>query len=75
MEQGTGLRGRLPGQFCAPPGVPALLRIGRMIGTRAATHRKNDRHITPKRELCENKMYANVNIHIFIDLDDFCLHL
>src|ERR1039458_1060595 len=33
MEQGTGLRGRLPAQLCAPRKVPALLRIGRMTDT------------------------------------------
>jgi hypothetical protein len=34
-SNGTGkrLKGRLPAQFPPPSGVPALLRIGRMIGT------------------------------------------
>ena len=33
MEQGTGLRADSQPSFPAPPGVPALLRIGRMIDT------------------------------------------
>ena len=34
-RNGTGnrLKGRRPAQFCSPPGVPALLRIGRMTDT------------------------------------------
>ena len=57
MEQGTGLRGRLPAQFCAPPGVPALLRIGRITDT-----------LPPKGCCKAQRMYANVNVHIIKDL-------
>ena len=65
-RNGTGnrLKGRLPAQFCAPPGVPALLRIGRMTDT------------SPPNGNCEtNGMYENVNIHVIIDLLDLRLRL
>src|SRR5271165_3641347 len=53
-----------PPSFAAPRRVPALLRIGRMTDT------------SPPNGNCETQgMYANVNIHIIIDLLDSYLDL
>ena len=58
------LKGRLPALFCAPQGVPALLRIGRMTDT------------SPPNGNCGAQgTYANVNIHIIKDLLDLRLRL
>ena len=65
-RNGTGnrLKGPTPYPVMRPPGVPALLRIGRMIDT------------SPPNGNCEAQgTYANVNINIIIYLDDSCLRL
>jgi hypothetical protein len=65
-RNGTGnrLKGPTPSPVLRPPGVPALLRIGRITDT------------SPPNGNCEAPgTYANVNINRIIYLDDFCLRL